>query len=297
MKKIIAFFSSFILIVFLLIINFDYEKSSIVENNITDYKIFIDAGHGGMDPGTYSGNIFEKELNLKIAKKLGDIFIQNNCFIYFSRTEDYDLSKEDSYNHKIDDLKKYIRLKFEKINNIINAFQEIVDGKEKEWSSRKVNRNQDNNAILLDVIDILNERYLDDSDIKELYNYLICDIFDESNIEIVNEYRKIIVKAIPAICDCIDNMDYDGLYQVTDPILNPHLREIYPMMHYQLEKIYCYLNDDGYGNIYWGLTQAELFSKEFAKDWVNISIVGMSFTEIKLLVTIACYYQAQKEVK
>ena len=106
MKKIIAFFSSFILIVFLLIINFDYEKSSIVENNITDYKIFIDAGHGGMDPGTYSGNIFEKELNLKIAKKLGDIFIQNNCFIYFSRTEDYDLSKEDSYNHKIDDLKK-----------------------------------------------------------------------------------------------------------------------------------------------------------------------------------------------
>lgn len=106
MKKIIAFFSSFILIVFLLIIDFDYEKSSIVENNITDYKIFIDAGHGGMDPGTYSGNIFEKELNLKIAKKLGDIFIQNNCFIYFSRTEDYDLSKEDSYNHKIDDLKK-----------------------------------------------------------------------------------------------------------------------------------------------------------------------------------------------
>lgn len=198
---------------------------------------------------------------------------------------------------KIDDLKEYIRLKFEKINNIINAFQEIVDGKEKEWSSRKVNRNQDNNAILLDVIDILNERYLDASDIKELYNYLICDIFDESNIEIVNEYRKIIVKAIPAICDCIDNMDYDGLYQITDPILNPHLREIYPMMHYQLEKIYCYLNDDGYGDIYWGLTQAELFSKEFAKDWVNISIVGMSFTEIKLLVTIACYYQAQKGVK
>ena len=34
-----------------------------------------------MDPGTYSGNIFEKELNLKIAKKLGDIFIQNNFFL------------------------------------------------------------------------------------------------------------------------------------------------------------------------------------------------------------------------
>lgn len=197
---------------------------------------------------------------------------------------------------KFDDLKEYIKLKFEKINDIINAFQDIINNKEKEWANRKVNRNKDNGAILLDVIDILNERYLEDSDIKELYDYLTCDISDETNTEIVNKYRELIVKVIPAICDCIDNMDYDELYQITNPVLNPHIREVYPMMHYQLEKIYCYLNDNGYGNIYWGLTQADLFSKEFAKDWVNINTVGMSLTEIKLLVTIACYYQAEKEV-
>ena len=198
---------------------------------------------------------------------------------------------------KFDDLKEYIRLKFEKINAIINAFQEIINNKEKEWSSRKVNRNQDNDAILLEVIDILNERYLDDSDIKKLYDYLTCSISNESNIEIVNEFRKKIIKAIPIICDCIDNMNYEELYQITNPLLNPYIREVYPMMHYQLEKIYSYLNDNGYGDIYLGLTQADLFSKEFAKDLVNINIVGMSFIEIKLLVTIACYYQAQKEVK
>ena len=197
---------------------------------------------------------------------------------------------------KFDDLKEYIRLKFEKINDIINAFQDIINNKEKEWSNRKVNRNQDSDAILLDVIDILNERYLEDSDIKELYDYLTCIISDETNTKIVNEYRELIVNSIPAICDCIDNMDYDELYQITSPILTPHIREVYPMMHYQLEKIYCYLNDDGYGDIYWGLTQADLFSKEFAKNWVNINTISMSFTEIKLLVTIACYYQAQKEV-
>lgn len=109
--------------------------------------------------------------------------------------------------------------------------------------------------------------------------------------------EKKIIKAIPIICDCIDNMNYEELYQITNPLLNPYIREVYPMMHYQLEKIYSYLNDNGYGGIYLGLTQADLFSKEFAKDWVNINIVGMSFIEIKLLVTIACYYQAQKEVK
>lgn len=207
-------------------------------------------------------------------------------------------NKRDMFNIciKFDDLKEYIRLKFEKINDIINAFQDIINNKEKEWSNRKVNRNQDSDAILLDVIDILNERYLEDSDIKELYDYLTCNISDETNTKIVNEYRELIVNSISAICDCIDNMDYDELYQITSPLLTPHIKEVYPMMHYQLEKIYCYLNNDGYGDIYWGLTQADLFSKEFAKDWVNINTVGMSFTEIKLLVTIACYFQAQKEV-
>ena len=197
---------------------------------------------------------------------------------------------------KFDDLKKYIKFKFEKINDIINAFQDIIDNKEKEWAARKVNRNQDSADVLLDVIDILKERYLEDSDIVELYDYLTCEVSEESNIEIINKYRELIVESIPAICDSIDNMDYDELYGITSPILNPRLKEVYPMMHYQLEKIYCYLNEDGYGDVYWGLKQADLFSKEFAKDFVNINAGEMSFIEIKLLVTIACYYQAQKEV-
>jgi len=196
---------------------------------------------------------------------------------------------------KFEDLKEYIKLKFEKIKDIIDAFQNIINNKEKEWSNRKVNRNRDNDAILLDVIDILNERYLEDSDIKELYDYLTCDFTNVRNENIINKYRQLIRNVIPKICDSVDKMDYDELYQITNPILKPHIKEIYPMMHYQLEKIYCYLNDDGYGDIYWGLKQAELFAKEFAKDWVIIDTANMSFIEIKLLVTIACYYQAEKE--
>ena len=197
---------------------------------------------------------------------------------------------------KFEDLKEYIRNKYLIINDIINSFQKIIDDKEKEWSNRKVNRTLNEEKILLDVIDILKERYLEDSEIKELYEYLTCEITNKNNEDIIEKYRKLIKNSIPKICDCIDTMDYDELYQITNPILNPHIKEIYPMMHYQLEKIYCYLNDDGYGNIYWGLKQSEAFSKEFAKEWVEINTEEMSFIEIKLLVTIACYYQAKKEV-
>ena len=32
-----------------------------------DYKIVVDAGHGGDDPGAVNGNIKEKDFNLKVA--------------------------------------------------------------------------------------------------------------------------------------------------------------------------------------------------------------------------------------
>ena len=73
------------------------------------------------------------------------------------------------------------------------------------------------------------------------------------------------------------------------------------MMHYQLEKIYGYLNyeNDNSDDIEWGLKQAEAFAKEFAKKWVVIKPREMDFYEIKMLTQVACYleYMEQKEGK
>jgi N-acetylmuramoyl-L-alanine amidase len=52
--------------------------------------IYIDAGHGGKDPGTMTGSVKEKDINLPIALKLGSL-IQSafpNTKIYYSRTKD-----------------------------------------------------------------------------------------------------------------------------------------------------------------------------------------------------------------
>ena len=70
------------------------------------------------------------------------------------------------------------------------------------------------------------------------------------------------------------------------------------MMYYQIEKIYSCLNDD-YGDVEWGLIQAEAFANEFAKKWVTINPRSMNFDEIKLLTGVACYleYKEQMGVK
>lgn len=55
-------------------------------------KIFIDAGHGGNDPGAVGNGLREKDLTLKISKKIADILKDYDCSVKLSRTGDQTLS-------------------------------------------------------------------------------------------------------------------------------------------------------------------------------------------------------------
>lgn len=52
--------------------------------------IVIDPGHGGWDPGKVSdsANIYEKDINLKVALKLQSYLEQADCIVLMTRTED-----------------------------------------------------------------------------------------------------------------------------------------------------------------------------------------------------------------
>ena len=50
--------------------------------------IAIDAGHGGMDSGTYNGDVLEKNINLAIALKLRDELKSRGYSVYMTREDD-----------------------------------------------------------------------------------------------------------------------------------------------------------------------------------------------------------------
>ncbi len=50
--------------------------------------IAIDAGHGGMDSGTYNGDVLEKNVNLAIALKLRDELKSRGYSVYMTRDDD-----------------------------------------------------------------------------------------------------------------------------------------------------------------------------------------------------------------
>lgn len=94
----------FLFFLFILSIMFVNGK----ENNLPLFGkiIYIDPGHGGVDPGATYKNIYEKNINLSISKKLEEKLASLGAIVYLTRYGDYDLSVTYTINRKRSDLSR-----------------------------------------------------------------------------------------------------------------------------------------------------------------------------------------------
>jgi len=67
--------------------------------------IYIDPGHGGIDPGACGKKYLEKDIVLKVALYLGVLLQKSGARVVYTRTGDYDLQTDE-----VDDLTARIRL-------------------------------------------------------------------------------------------------------------------------------------------------------------------------------------------
>ena len=51
-------------------------------------KVFLDAGHGGKDPGALGNGLMEKDINLAVTLKVGQILTNHGVIVSYSRTTD-----------------------------------------------------------------------------------------------------------------------------------------------------------------------------------------------------------------
>lgn len=71
--------------------------------------IVIDPGHGGKDPGTVFGEIYEKNINLKISLELEKELSELGATVLLTREGDYDLSLANSVWRKKSDFDNRIK--------------------------------------------------------------------------------------------------------------------------------------------------------------------------------------------
>ena len=69
---------------------------------MNNYKIVIDAGHGGDDPGASGNGIIEKDLTLKISQYMYDLLKEKGIPVTMTRTGDETLNPTDRVNRILD---------------------------------------------------------------------------------------------------------------------------------------------------------------------------------------------------
>lgn len=107
----------------ILVIASIFEIKGVSENvmeymPVTNKTIILDAGHGGIDPGTISDDntVLEKDINLGITLKLRELLESSGALVILTREDDSSLYKEDGkktirqkYNENLKNRKKIIK--------------------------------------------------------------------------------------------------------------------------------------------------------------------------------------------
>lgn len=77
-----------------------FLPSSAIASNDALFPIHfvIDAGHGGIDGGTSYESIYEKHINLEIAKKIYSVLTNEGFSVILNRTGDYALSDDNEWS-------------------------------------------------------------------------------------------------------------------------------------------------------------------------------------------------------
>ena len=105
MKKYLIIFSSFCILTSILYINPTFASGA-----LSNKTYVIDVGHGGVDPGTVVGNIYEKDINLKISLKLKDKLKEFGAKVILTRDGDYDLGTPNASRRKKSDFDHRIKI-------------------------------------------------------------------------------------------------------------------------------------------------------------------------------------------
>ena len=94
---------------FLSIISLSKVYAVINSYTLLGKSVYIDPGHGGRDSGTTYKNIYEKDINLIMSKKIEQYLISKGATVYLTREEDIDLSTT-TKNKKRSDLTNRAKL-------------------------------------------------------------------------------------------------------------------------------------------------------------------------------------------
>ena len=172
MKK---YYYLFLILTFMSTFSFVYADQKKTSLKLFNKVIYLDPGHGGLDPGTVYKNIYEKDINLSICLKLQEVLENEGAIIYLTRYGDYDLSKSNVRDRKHSDLNNRARIINESGADLYLSIH-LNSLSSSTWKGAQVfydDVNEKNKAFA----DLMQEQLHNDlktqREVKEIYNILM----------------------------------------------------------------------------------------------------------------------------
>lgn len=141
--------------------------------------IYLDPGHGGIDPGAYYKDIYEEDINLSISLKLKEKLESNGAIVYITRDGDYDLSSKNVSLRKRSDLANRAKLINESDADVYLSIH-LNSSLNSSWKGAQVfydDINKDNETIAKIFQEEFNKKLNSNRKIKE-----ISDLYMYKNI-------------------------------------------------------------------------------------------------------------------
>lgn len=172
MKKIII-----LILIFLLSINIIKTEATMLEMPLIGKIIYLDAGHGGIDPGATYKDINEKDIALAITLKLEEALSKKGAIVYLTRRTDTDLADVNATYRKRSDLGKRAKLINESdcelyLSLHLNSYPST------KWAGAQVffTTKNDSNKIIAEFIqNELKEKMNTNREFKEIKNMYMYD--------------------------------------------------------------------------------------------------------------------------
>ena len=161
-----------ILSMFLSIISISKVYAIVNSYTLLGKTIYIDPGHGGKDSGAIYKNIYEKDINLTISKKIEKHLVSKGATVYLTRETDKDLSTT-TVNRKRNDLTNRAKIINDSNANMYISIHlnSITNSKWKGLQIFYNNKNKENEEIATNLTKYLKETTTNIREPKKENNY------------------------------------------------------------------------------------------------------------------------------
>lgn len=190
-------------------------------------------------------------------------------------------------------LKDYLKSRYESLGLVLDKVNKKIKESTKAWKMVKV----DSQLPPLDQLKFMRDEFdkrCDDWSVYEtqqLIDLLECPCTLEVNQSRVKMFRQEIVDSLPALCKAFSRLDYAEYFSIVNHLTEIEVEES-RKLNYTLRKIFEYLGNPDKRD--WATPDIDMIAKDFVCKWVKIDQRDMPDSEIKMLLTLACYYEYGK---